>query len=76
MRTRKLGNTGLEVSAIDLGCIGMNHHRGPAPDQKEMVALVRSIKTAPSLVRRRRFCVGCGDLQPPRPTFDQGVHLI
>jgi aryl-alcohol dehydrogenase-like predicted oxidoreductase len=43
MRTRKLGNTGLEVSAIGLGCMGMNHHRGPAPDQKEMVALIRAV---------------------------------
>jgi aryl-alcohol dehydrogenase-like predicted oxidoreductase len=42
MRTRKLGNSGLEVSAIGLGCMGMNHHRGPAPDRKEMVALIRA----------------------------------
>jgi aryl-alcohol dehydrogenase-like predicted oxidoreductase len=42
MRTRKLGNSGLEVSAIGLGCMGMNHHRGPAPDRKEMIALIRA----------------------------------
>src|SRR5579872_7363554 len=42
MHTRKLGNTGLEVSAIGLGCMGMNHHRGPAPNRKEMVALIRA----------------------------------
>jgi aryl-alcohol dehydrogenase-like predicted oxidoreductase len=40
MRKRKLGTSGLEVSAIGLGCMGMNHHRGPAPDRKEMIALI------------------------------------
>ncbi|MGA8014809.1 MAG: aldo/keto reductase [Candidatus Dormiibacterota bacterium] len=40
MKTRKLGNSGLEVSAIGLGCMGMNHHRGPAPDRTEMIALI------------------------------------
>jgi len=42
MQTRKLGNSGLTVSAIGLGCMGLNHHRGPAPDRNEMVALVRA----------------------------------
>ncbi|MGA9869041.1 MAG: aldo/keto reductase [Acetobacteraceae bacterium] len=42
METRKLGNSGLAVSAIGLGCMGMNYHRGPAPDRKEMIALVRA----------------------------------
>jgi len=42
MRTRKLGDSGLEVSAIGLGCMGMNHHRGPAPDRNEMISLIRA----------------------------------
>jgi aryl-alcohol dehydrogenase-like predicted oxidoreductase len=42
MRTRKLGKNGLAVSAIGLGCMGLNYHRGPAPDRKEMIALVRA----------------------------------
>jgi aryl-alcohol dehydrogenase-like predicted oxidoreductase len=42
MQTRKLGNSGLAVSAMGLGCMGMNHHRGPAPDRAEMVALIRA----------------------------------
>jgi aryl-alcohol dehydrogenase-like predicted oxidoreductase len=42
MQTRKLGNNGLTVSAIGLGCMGLNYHRGPAPDRKEMIALVRA----------------------------------
>jgi aryl-alcohol dehydrogenase-like predicted oxidoreductase len=42
MEMHKLGNSGLEVSAIGLGCMGMNHHRGPAPDRTEMIALIRA----------------------------------
>ena len=42
MEKRKLGNSGLEVSAIGLGCMGMNHHRGPAPNRADMIALIRA----------------------------------
>src|SRR5215831_4920563 len=42
MRTRKLGNNDLTVSAIGLGCMGLNHHRGPAPERKEVIALIRT----------------------------------
>jgi aryl-alcohol dehydrogenase-like predicted oxidoreductase len=41
MQKRKLGNSGLEVSAIGLGCMGMSYHRGPAPDSNAMIALIR-----------------------------------
>jgi aryl-alcohol dehydrogenase-like predicted oxidoreductase len=41
MRKRTLVGSGLEVSAIGLGCMGMNHHRGPAPEEREMLALIR-----------------------------------
>ena len=40
MQKRKLGN--LEVSAIGLGCMGMSFGYGPAGDQQEMIALIRS----------------------------------
>ncbi len=42
MQKRKLGNSGLEVSAIGLGCMGMSFGYGPAADKREMIALIRS----------------------------------
>jgi len=42
MQKRKLGNSGLEVSAIGLGCMGMSHGYGPPSDQREMIALLRA----------------------------------
>ena len=42
MQMRILGSSGLEVSAIGLGCMGMNHHRGVVPDRGEMIALIRA----------------------------------
>lgn len=42
MHKRKLGNSGLEVSALGLGCMGMSFGYGPAHDKKEMIALLRS----------------------------------
>ena len=42
MRKRKLGNSGLEVSALGLGCMGMSFGYGPAVDKKEGIALIRS----------------------------------
>jgi aryl-alcohol dehydrogenase-like predicted oxidoreductase len=42
MKKRKLGNSGLEVSALGLGCMGMSANYGPAADKQEMVALIRT----------------------------------
>jgi aryl-alcohol dehydrogenase-like predicted oxidoreductase len=42
MRKRKLGNSGLEVSAIGLGCMGMSFGYGPPKDKKEMTSLIQS----------------------------------
>ena len=42
MKMRRLGRNGPLVSAIGLGCMGLNYHRGPAPDRAEMIALVRA----------------------------------
>ncbi|SCP95405.1 aldo/keto reductase [Anaerobium acetethylicum] len=41
MRKRKLGNNGLEVSAIGLGCMGMSYGYGTIPDKKEMILLIQ-----------------------------------
>jgi len=41
MHTRKLGNSGLEVSALGLGCMGMTSAYGPAADKQEMIVLIR-----------------------------------
>ena len=38
---RKLGNSGLEVSALGLGCMGMSSGLGPPADKKEMITLIR-----------------------------------
>jgi aryl-alcohol dehydrogenase-like predicted oxidoreductase len=42
MQKRKLGNSGLEVSALGLGCMGMSFSYGPPKDRQEMIALIRS----------------------------------
>src|SRR3954452_4502358 len=42
MQKRTLGNSGLEVSAIGLGCMGMSFGFGPAADEQEMISLIRS----------------------------------
>ncbi|MEJ0038983.1 MAG: aldo/keto reductase [Gammaproteobacteria bacterium] len=42
MNKRQLGKSGLEVSALGFGCMGLNHAYGAAPDRKEMIQLVRS----------------------------------
>ncbi len=42
MQKRKLGNGGLEVSALGLGCMGMSFGYGPAADKQEMISLIRT----------------------------------
>ena len=41
MLKRQLGTSGLEVSAIGLGCMGLNYSYAPIPDRKEMISLIR-----------------------------------
>ena len=41
MQARTLGRSGLEVSAIGLGCMGMSFGYGPPADKQQMIALIR-----------------------------------
>ena len=41
MQKRKLGNSGLEVSALGLGCMGLSSGLGPPTDKKEAITLIR-----------------------------------
>jgi aryl-alcohol dehydrogenase-like predicted oxidoreductase len=42
MQKRKLGNNGLEVSAIGLGCMGMSFSYGPPKDKREMTSILHA----------------------------------
>ena len=44
MKKRKLGNQGLEVSELGLGCMGMSWAYGAADDQESLAALDRAIE--------------------------------
>jgi aryl-alcohol dehydrogenase-like predicted oxidoreductase len=42
VQKRRLGNSGLEVSAIGYGAMGLSHGYGPATDKREAIALIRT----------------------------------
>src|SRR2546430_1675566 len=42
MQKRKLGTSGLEVSALGLGCMGMSQSYGVPPDKQTMISLIRT----------------------------------
>jgi len=42
MEKSKLGKSGLEVSALGLGCMGMSFGYGPTRDKQEMISLIRT----------------------------------
>ena len=42
MQKRTMGRSGLEVSALGLGCMGMSSVYGPAADKGEMIQLIRA----------------------------------
>ncbi len=42
MKTRKLGNSNLEVSAIGLGCMGLSYGYGPATEKQQAIAVIHA----------------------------------
>ena len=42
MKKRKLGKSGLEVSALGLGCMGLSYGYGPALDKQQGIALIHA----------------------------------
>ncbi len=42
MQTRRLGNSGLEVSVLGLGCMGMSQSYGAPPDKQQMISVLRA----------------------------------
>lgn len=42
IKKRQLGKSGLEVSALGLGCMGLNHSYGEPMDKKDAIALLRA----------------------------------
>jgi pyridoxine 4-dehydrogenase len=42
MQMRQLGKSGLEVSALGLGCMGLSYGYGPTVDQQHGIALIRA----------------------------------
>ena len=42
MKKRILGKSGLEVSALGLGCMGLSFGYGPATDKQDAIKLIRA----------------------------------
>jgi aryl-alcohol dehydrogenase-like predicted oxidoreductase len=61
MQKRKYGKSGLEVSALGLGCMGMSFGYGPAGDKKEMIAL------RGKAVERGVTFFDTAEVYPPKP---------
>ena len=41
IQKRKLGRSGLEVSALGLGCMGLSYGYGPATERRDAIKLIR-----------------------------------
>ena len=54
MKYRKLGNTDIELSAIGLGCMSMNHAYGQPDDTESIATLEKAIETGHQFLGYRR----------------------
>ena len=70
MEKRQLGKSGLEVSALGLGCMGLSFGYGPATDRGQAIALIRAafergvtFFDGPPQVSCAAFCVHQGRLK-------------
>ena len=50
MKTRKLGNTGLVVSTVGLGCMGMSEFYGPSDEAESMATIHRALSLGVTLL--------------------------
>ena len=50
MKTRKLGNTGLVVSTVGLGCMGMSEFYGPSDEMESMATIHRALSLGVTLL--------------------------
>src|ERR1035438_6856483 len=68
MQKRKLGKSGLEVSAIGLGCMGMSFGYGPAKDKQEMIPLIRAaVERGVTFFDTAEVCRGGSEAPHRRP---------
>jgi len=42
MQKRKLGKSGLDVSALAYGCMGLSHGYGPATEKQQAISMIRA----------------------------------
>jgi hypothetical protein len=70
MQKRKLGKSGLEVSVIGLGCMGLSFGYGPAVDKESGISLIRhrSLLSAPIAEVVHHSKIRCSTSALGRPT--------
>jgi len=57
MEKRFLGKSGLQVSALGFGCMGLNYAYGTAPDRQRLLLFVPLMSRVSDFLTRRNFTV-------------------